>query len=207
MKPFLKLIIPEKAELFLYASIALGVLLLENVRRFWLFFGGTEADSLSASGGIEMQLSNWFTNAEARLDPRIADFLVWMLIGCIVFALFEYIVASIRTTDEEVELLQNTKSMRGKTQEFRTFMAKLATRIAGVIGLLFWVVIFLRAINPALSKLFFVNATSITDPISWLWIVLSVVGMALSLYIFVVAARVIMLRPRILGESEEIKDY
>lgn len=206
MKPFVKLIVPEKAEIFLYVSIGLGVLLLENVRRFWLYFGGREADTLSETGGIEMQLSNWFTNAEARLDPRIADFLVWMLIGCIVFALFEYIVASIRTTDEEVTLLQNTKSARSKTQEFRTFMAKLATRIAGVIGLLFWTVIFLRGVNPSLSKLFFVNATSITDPISWLWIALSVVAMAASLYAFVIAVRVIMLRPRILGESEEIKD-
>jgi hypothetical protein len=77
-------------------------------------------------------------------------------------------------------------------------------RAVGIFGMIVWFVLFIQAINPALTKSFFVSATNLSDASSWLWLVLAILGMALSLYMFAVLARIIVLRPRVFGTSEEV---
>jgi hypothetical protein len=203
MKPLLKLIVPEKAEIVVFISISLLLLLIQNIKRFWVFFDGTSIDTLTQTGGLDTQISNFFTNLEARIDPRIADFLVWVLVGSVVFALFSYVVAALKSASDEAELVHYYKSPKGRAHEINAFITKVAVRLAGIIGIVIWLVIFLKNINPSLTKLFFTSATNLSDPASWLWIVLSIVMFAGSLYVFAILVRVIALKPRIFGSSEE----
>ncbi|MFO0882241.1 MAG: hypothetical protein U0491_02215 [Candidatus Saccharimonadales bacterium] len=205
MKPFLKLIAPEKAEVVVFLSVSLALLIIENIQKFWLLLGGKDANTLSDTGDFATQFGNWYlNNIEAKIDPRFIDFLVWMLIGCVVFALFEYIVVQVRSTDEEISLLHDTRSQKSRASEFRTYIARLAVRIAGIIGFLLWFALFTGTLNKGLANLFFVNASTLNQISSWLWVVLSVIAMAVTLYVFAIFARIIALRPRVFGEGEEV---
>ena len=205
MKPFLKLVAPEKAEVIVFLSVSLALLILENIQKFWVLVGGKDANTLSDTGDFATQIGNWYlNNIETRIDPRFIDFLVWMLIGCVVFAIFEYIVVQVRSTDEELTLLHDTRSKKSRASEFRAYIARLALRIAGVIGFLLWAALFIGSLNKALANLFFVNAASLGEISSWLWLFVSVVAMAVTLYIFAIFTRIIALRPRVFGTGEEV---
>ena len=204
MKPLLKLILPEKAEVVVFVSIGFLLLLAQNIKRFWVFFDGTSVNALSETGGLDTQVSNFFINLEARVDPRVADFLVWVLVGSVVFALFSYVFAAYKSASDEVELVHYYRSPQGRAHEINAFITKIAVRLAGVVGIVIWLAIFLKNINPSLTKLFFTSATTLDDPASWLWIVLSVVLFAASLYLFAILVRIIALKPRVFGSSEEV---
>lgn len=204
MRPFLKLVIPEKAESVLFISLSLVLLVLQNIKLLWLSLGGNDAASLSTTSDLSEVVSSHYLTFEANLDPRIADFIVWMLVGSIVFALFSYLMAVLKSTSDEVELVHYYRSPKGRAHEVNVFISKFAMRAVGVFGLLVWTVLFLKSINPTFTKLFFTSVTTLNDPASWLWLGLSIVVMAIALYVFAICARIIVLRPRVFGSGEEI---
>ena len=127
------------------------------------------------------------------------DFIAWLLIGAIAFATISVLVAMYHSADQEVELLHYYRNPSGKRHEIIAFISKTAVRFAGAVGFLFWMIVFFRLVNPALVTQFFAATLRIDEPISWLWMVLSVVLLALSIYAFAVLARFIMLRVRVFG--------
>jgi cytoskeletal protein RodZ len=127
-----------------------------------------------------------------------------MLIGSILFTIFSYIIAAAKSASDEAELVHYYRSPKGRSHELNAFFSKVAMRAVGIFGMIVWFVLFIQAINPALTKSFFVSATNLSDASSWLWLVLAILGMALSLYMFAVLARIIVLRPRVFGTSEEV---
>lgn len=200
MKPFKSLILPEKPEIVAYISVAFALLFAQSVRRFWVYIGGASAPAVSNTKGLDTLLSDWYLKFEGSIDPRYADFFIWMLVGCVVFALFNYTAAAIKSASDEADMLRYYHSPKGRLQEANAFITKMALRIAGVMGMTLWAVIFLKQINPTLTKLFFTSVTTPTDPISWLWIVLTIIGFATCLYVFTILARIIALKPRVFGE-------
>ena len=197
MKDLLKLVIPEKIEIIVFLMAALGLLIVENVKRFWVFADGQSLSSLQAAGGYDTQISDWFINLQARIDPHFADFIVWVLIGSVLFVGLSYVVAAIKSVRNEAELVSYYKSPQGRVHEINVFLTKLAIRVIGVFGLIVWSSIFLKHINPAISKLFFSSIITIRDPASWLWVGLSVIALTVALYVFAIFARLIALKTRV----------
>lgn len=204
MKPFLRLITPDVAEAVAYASIGLALLLVQNIQRFWVYLDGNVVSVASDSGGIDTGISEWLLHLESQIDPRIVDFMAWVLVGSVVYIVISYMIAGLKSASDEVGVIHYYRSPKGRVHELNAFLAKLSVRIAAVIGLVGWFFVFLQYINPIFSKLFFTAVLTPLDPVSWLWFVLTVGLYAASLYAFSVFARLIMLRPRVFGEIEEL---
>jgi hypothetical protein len=197
MKEFYRLIIPEKAEAFLVFIIGAVVLILLNIKRFWLILDGNPATVVASQEGYD----NFFTKFTAMLDshinPNWLDLVMWLLIGCLGFLIFSIITASFKSAEQEVELLHYFKNPNGRNHEIIAFVSKAVVRITAILGGIIWLVAFINVIMPFCTKVLFTSVTSLSDPESWLWMILSVVIFAISIYLFEVIVRLIALRTRI----------
>jgi hypothetical protein len=193
------LILPAKSEILLYSATALFLLIAQNISRYWSYFSGVKFEEVKNASSASGQLQYWILNSEAQIDPRIADFLVWMLLGMVAISLVLFIQSNIRNANDERTLLEHMRSPKTKTHELEVFSLKIATRVAAFIGLLVYVRIFLGSINPALTSLFFTSSLSLNDVASWLWLVVSTALFALALYVFAVFGRVLFLKSRVFG--------
>jgi hypothetical protein len=197
MKEFLRLILPEPAEVILFVAMGVILMLVQNVKRYIGMLDGENPDVVAQIGGIDQFFQNIVANTEAKIDPRVADMVIWMLIGALSFMLFSVIVASIKSYQNEHTLIEYYKSASGRHHEIIAYVSHVAVRVVGITGYLIWLVVFIKDINPLLTKQFFVATTSLTDPLSWLWVVLSVVLMAAALYLFAIFARLAVLKERV----------
>lgn len=206
MKPFVKLVVPEPVEILLFIAMALGLLLLQSAKRFWDFYVhgiGIGSVAFDASGGLDTIVRSWYLRMEQHLDPRFADFAVWIMVGCVVFTIITYISSAVRNADEEVHVLRNYRVSKNRVREFDVFIARVALRLTGIMMLLIWATVFLGEINPTFTQLFFYSIVTLGAKFSWLWLAVSVVAMTLSIYMFAIILRIVALRPRVFGESVE----
>lgn len=194
-----KLIIPEKSELVFVLSMSIALLFFENFRRYKNYWTGDLYAVSASAKGIDTYIADWFMGIEAKIDPRFVDFIAWLLIGAIAFATISVLVAMYHSANQEVELLHYYRNPGGKHHEMITFISKTAIRFAGAVGFLFWLIVFFRLVNPALVLQFFSATIHINEPISWLWIILSIVLLAASIYMFAILARFVALRVRVFG--------
>jgi hypothetical protein len=203
MKKFYKLVIPEKVEIILFLSIALGLLLLQNIKRFWLLLQGDAVVVVENVKSIDNAASSSLTSAMNKISPRLVDFLLWALIGCVVFVIISIVIAFIKSMDSEAEFLHYYQSPSGRIHEINSFLTKLGVRLIGFIGLFIWFLYFVNVVNTTLCGWFFTAIGSLGEPSSWLWLFLSIVLMAACLFLFVIFARLIALKPRITGTASE----
>jgi hypothetical protein len=112
-------------------------------------------------------------------------------------------ITMIKNTDSEMEFLHYYKSPSGRKHEIIVFLTKIAVRLAGLFAIILWLNIFIRIINHWLVGLLFTPVISPKNPISWLWLVVSLLIMALCLYAFAIFARLVLLKPRVLGKAQE----
>jgi hypothetical protein len=193
------LILPTKSEYILYPALALFLLIAQNVGRYWSYFSGVSFEQVKNANSVGGQIEYWVLNAESKLDPRIADFFVWMLLGMVAISLVLFIQSNFRNANDERNLLEHMRSPKNKAHELEVFSLRIATQVAAFIGLLIYLRIFLGSINTSLTSLFLTSSLSLTDPASWLWLVVSIVAFAFSLYVFTLLARVMLLKARILN--------
>lgn len=64
------------------------------------------------------------------------------------------LIAFIRSTQQEVDVLTYYQTPKDRSQELHSYATKVIVRIAGCLGLIGWIMIFLGYINPVASKLF-----------------------------------------------------
>lgn len=197
LKEIKTLILPAKSEFLLYGALALFLLVMQNISRYWSYFSGVKFEEVKNASSASGQLQYWILNAESKFDPRIADFLVWMLLGMVAISAVLFIQSNVRNANDERTLLEHMRNPKTKTHELEVFSLKIATRVAAFIGLLVYLRIFLGSINTSLTSLFFVSSLSLNDPISWLWLFLSVALFALALYVFALFGRVLFLKTRV----------
>ena len=197
LKEIKTLILPAKSEFLLYGALALFLLVMQNISRYWSYFSGVKFEEVKNASSASGQLQYWILNAESKFDPRIADFLVWMLLGMLAISAVLFIQSNVRNANDERTLLEHMRSPKTKTHELEVFSLKIATRVAAFIGLLVYLRIFLGSINTSLTSLFFVSSLSLNDPISWLWLFVSVALFALALYVFALFGRVLFLKTRV----------
>jgi hypothetical protein len=205
MRLFYRLIIPEPIEAIVLVIISISIMLIENIKRFWMMLQGDSVIIVNQSSNTENLLSDYVRGLQQFVSPKLVDFLLWALIGCFVFVVISLIIAFFKTLDKETELLHYYRSPIGKAHELNSFLTKLAIRVIGVLSMVLYFGYFTRAVNPYLVKLFFDSITSLKDPVSWLWLFISIALFTASLYIFVLLIRLIALKPRIFGTESEVR--
>lgn len=196
-KEIKSLLLPTKSELFFYAALAFFLLIAQNISKYWSYFSGVKFEDLKNASSLSGQLESWILGLEAQTDPRIADFIIWMLLGMIAISAVLFVQSNLRNANDERDLLEHMRNPNGRVHELELYSLKIAVQVAGFIGLLIYARIFFGFINEALTSLFFVSSLSLNDPQSWLWLALSVLMTMLSLYMFTLLARVAFLRTRI----------
>lgn len=204
MHQFFRLIIPEKVELLLFGSIGLALLFVQNISGFRALFKGDTVEIVTNNlDNSDYVVANFLNGLEDKINPRVIDLIVWILVGCVVFVVVSVIIASLKSANSEAELLHYYINPKNKAHEIHIFMTKIAIRISGIIGLFIWVFYFAKTISPYFSELFFTSICTLKDPISLLWLLLSFVIYGLCLYVFAILARLIALKPRVLWDNQE----
>jgi hypothetical protein len=197
MKELLRLALPEPAEILFFSVLAIIALLIQNIKRYIDLLDGANPDVVAQIGGIDGFFKTNIADIESKIDPRIADLVIWMLIGAIAFMIFSVIVASIKSYQNEHDLIEYYKSSSGRNHEIIVYVSHIAVRIVGVTGFLVWFVFFTKDVNPFLTKQFFIASISLTDITSWVWLIASIIFMALALYLFAIFARLVVLKERV----------
>lgn len=197
MKDLIKLLKPDKIEVFVYFIFGIIILLITSFRSI-KYFLDTKADVLPDQYIKEnMVVLTKFNEVLGKIDPRIVDFVVWVLVGSLVFIMLSVIIAAIKNADEEIEILHYFKYPKNRRHEIVSYLTKLAVRIAGIFGFVFWLIVCLNVMLPELTKLFVSAATSLQDLSSYLWLIIAAVIAAICLYIFTILLRITTLKPRV----------
>ena len=197
LKEIRTLLLPTKSELFLYPAIALLLLTFQNISRYWSYFSGVKFEDVKNASNLGSQIEYWVLDNESKIDPRIADFIVWVLLGMAVISVILFIVNNVRKAKEEQDLLHYVQNPLTKRHELEAFSLKIAIRITAVISFLVYLRIFFGSINVALCSLFFVSSLSLNNLTSLLWLVACIVLFALAAYAFTIFARIITLKSRV----------
>jgi len=203
MRQFFRLLLPEKAELLVYFSLGLLLLLLQNVRRIWTVLNGKTAVINTHILGTNNILVIHFKNFENGISPEVVSFAVWLLIGCIVYIFISFIIAILKSTEDEAELVHYYKFPNGKNHEINAFLTKVAVRIAGVICLILWISLFLKTINPYVNRTLYFAFNSTKEIHELVKIPLVFILYVVCLYLFAVITRLIFLKIRIFGQESE----
>lgn len=193
------LLLPSKSELLLYPALAIFLLVAQNIGRYWSYFSGVSFEQVKNASSLGSRIEFWLLDGEAKIDPRIADFFVWMLLGMVVISVILFVQSNLRNANDERELLEHMRNPQSRTHELEVFSLKVATRVAAFIALLIYLRVFLGSINAALTSLFFTSSLSLNEPSSWFWLLASALLYSIAIYVFVLLTRIMFLRVRVLG--------
>lgn len=198
MRPIIKLIKPDLTEVVLYVSIGFGLLVLNNLQKFWAYLSsGVSFDEAFAYNDLALQLQNKMLEFESSIDPRLADFTVWMIIGVISISVI--LIAQKVLGDTTDELKQVSKLRKTRFGGIVTHEAayRFALRAAGLILITIWFRMFFGFLFSNLSQVFFESCINILNIKSLLLIISTVMISGLGIYIFAICLRLMTLRIRI----------
>lgn len=196
MKEIQKLIIPDKIEALLYLVVGFVLLLALNIKKFWLYLGGTDVEQLKYSELVNPTVQNFIFKLDNDIIPRVADFIVWMAIGVILFLVVTFVLAAINSTKEQISLAEYINKPKNNRETVNR-LVRLAIRVFGVVSALIWLNVFFIKLLPDLTKLFFTSILSLNDPASWLWLLVTTLASAAGLYLFAIIFRFIALKARV----------
>jgi hypothetical protein len=205
MEQIKRLVLPEPIEIVVFLILSTALLLIENIKRFWLVLQGDMVIVVKRLNSTDGAIGDYIAGIQQFISPKLVDFLLWALIGCFVFIVASLLIAFIKTLGTETELLHYYRSPFGRAHELNSFLTKIIIRVIGILSLLLWFGYFTRVANPYLVKLFFTSLTSLKDPASWLWLLISITLFTICIYFFAILIRLIALRPRIFGAESELK--
>lgn len=199
MREIIKLIVPSRVEALFYVFLSLVFYVLQLIKPIKLSLDNAAGVTSFGAEEYQNQISMWVNSLLAQISPRVIDFAAWLLIGSLTFMAMSVVVASIKSTNEDIRLLQYYKAPSSKRHEINVLLTKLALRTTGVMGLLFWLFLFWGGLNTTLTGLFFASLLYIGHFQSWVWLPLCVFLYALSLYLFAIFIRMVVLKVRLFG--------
>jgi hypothetical protein len=201
MQPLIKLIKPTFSEVLLFLAVGTSLLFLSNYQRFWEFLsnGVSINDVTDQTDNIATVLQNAFLNFESHIDPRFADFTVWMIIGVISITTVLFLQHLLEDTTEEIEYTHKITNETYKVREWTSYLSKAALRLAGVFLLIFFLRLYVGAMFSELSDAFFISLAKPASIMSWVTIVTTIVFSAIGLYAMAICLRLITLRIRVFG--------
>lgn len=201
MRDLLKIIVPEKTEAIVFGIFGLLLLIVLNIQRILLLAGGVSVQEVKNALSLDVTISNSLTGFEANIDPRFVDIGVWMLVGLGTFLAISFFIGwwhSVRQEVSVVEYYKHPKSYHAG-HDVLVFLSRGALRLFGAVCFVIWIFVFFENVTAELSTLFMGALTNMSDPVSWLWLVLTPLLCGIGLYLFAIFMRMIVLRSRVFG--------
>ena len=189
-----QLVIPSPVEAFLWFLLGLAVLLIANIGKMWNYLSGMPASVVVEHSSLLGTASAWFLNVEAKIDPRVVDFLVWVLVGILAVGSVMMFQGWLQAAGKELTLLEYMRSPMGRWHETHALVLRVGLRILGIAGLVFMLWLYLGALAPALDRLFFTSVANLSDWQSWVWLVVTPAVTGAYLYVMTIFVRLILLR-------------
>jgi hypothetical protein len=198
MRPIIKLIKPDLTEFSLYVAVGFGILVLSNIQKLYDYFAaGVSFETIRYTNDFAYEIESRLLGLEAKIDPRFADFTVWLIVGFISVMVMLYAQRVIQEAEEERIYAKLIKDNRTKKHQITDYLMRVAVRTTGLILLFMWLRIYFGAVFVTLSKSFFENATKLPSPVALLVILVSVLLSAVCLYAFAICFRLIALKTRV----------
>lgn len=201
MQPLIKLIKPTVSEALLFLTVGVSLLFLSNYRRFWDFLsnGVSINDVTEQTDNIATALQNSLLNLESHIDPRFADFTIWMIIGAISITTVLFLQHLLEDTTQEIEYTHKIRNESYKVREWTSYVSKAALRLAGLFLLMLILRVYVGAMFSELSDAFFISLAKPASIMSWVTIVITIAFTAIGLYAMAICLRLITLRIRVFG--------
>ncbi len=145
---------------------------------------------------------NFVSNYLAKLDnPHLVKpltVLFWMIIGAIVYVVFWIIGATFKTYEDDISPLHGLLAPKDykKGSELPRSITRVLIRTLAVLTTVAWLVIFLGSTLPY-SNAKFLEALNNIDLLSILRALYATLQIVVSLFVFIVLLRLILLRKRI----------
>ena len=133
---------------------------------------------------------------------KVMFFAFWMMVGLMVYALLSTLGQTIAETEEKLKSLRYIHARKAQIEH--DLILRLALRAIGVITAVMYGWLFVRLIFPfcvLASQIGFSNLSSISG---WLYLLLSFGVLLLSLHAVVIILRIIVLRPRLYGDWDNL---
>ncbi len=185
--------------------IIMTFLLLASANLSFLSESGLLQNTVFGSGSqaglMEISSSAWGT-IEATvfgndIVNRILFFGFWMLIGLVVYILITTFGQMVAETGHQIEAMTYVHARRTLIEG--DIVLRLAMRSVAILGLGVWSWIFFKLLLPfsvAASRVFL---ASLKEPINWFYGSLGLAVLLLSLHVFIILLRLLILRPRLYG--------
>lgn len=138
----------------------------------------------------ELTLGNEFLN-------KILFFALWMMIGMIVYVSLNTIGSVFGEVSDTAEKMHFIHARKEQIAE--SFLLRAGIRLAGILGIGIFYLIFARLVLPFSTLASRAWISSLSTPIGWLYGCLGFIVLVLSLHIFVILSRLIAIRPRVFG--------
>lgn len=197
MSPIKKLIKPDTTEIILYLGIGFGMLVVNNIQKFWSYLSsGADIEQVITYSDAAFEVQQKLLDLEAGIDPRLADFTVWMIIGVLSISTVFIAQKVLGDSSEEIRrasMLRKTHYKKIVTQETAY---RLALRIAGILLFLIWFRLFFGSIFSRLSDLF-LDASLNLFSLQVIYLPFTVIFAGLGIYVFAICARLIALKIRV----------
>lgn len=201
MKHLIHLVIPQKSEAIFWVVIGFSLLVAQNVGRL--------IDWLSNSSGIRAVAfeGNYWSGLDNFVHPRFIDFIIWIIVGLIVYLLLSIFIAIAKTINEDFGIIHYYNNPQSKQHAIIAVCTKYAIRLLGLACIVLWVTLLINVINPYLVDVFYDSIFFIASKYYALFILIfSITIYSIYLYLSAIFVRLIFLKIRLLSSQEEPSD-
>lgn len=205
VKPKIALIFCEPSPISIIASFLGSLLILFTANSGLVARGGFISDLLLGKNSsldlVESARETTLELSQLTLGNELLNsflfFAFWMMIGLVVYVTFSTIGNIFMETTRDIGAIPNAGNRKLQLEE--TILLRLAVRVASFIAFIFFGILFAKLIFPFSILASRAWLGSLGQIQGWLYGILGLVVLIMSLHIFIVLARFILIRPRLLG--------
>lgn len=186
----------------LFILLAAGFSYASNTGLFYDYlFGSDSSTKLIEESQSTLALFNDTVFGNPLLN-KILFLIFWMVVGLVVYLLITGIGAGANSAEEIIEQSKYVHAQTG--QIHKEAEIKLAIRLVAIGLLVIFGAVFIKVLLPFSILCARIVASNIHDPLGWLYAVLGFIVLGCSFYLMTVGIRVVALKPRVFGGSEDL---
>lgn len=132
------------------------------------------------------------------LFNKVLFFAFWMLVGFMVYALLSSLSQTINETEQKLKSLRYVHASQAQIK--RDIVLRLSLRAIGLISGIVYFWVFIRLILPFCIFATQIGLGNLSSVSGWLYLLLGYAVLLMALHAFVIILRLIVLRPRVYGD-------
>lgn len=183
------------------AMLAVSIIALMAVNSFRLIdYYQNSAKSLGTD--ISLFQFDLLKRLDPRLLPTIQTFIVWSLIGLGFYLTVWFLFSVLGEAGHDAGVVHGflfPKKTDRRMYEL-AILKRFGIRLLGICAALLWVILLFTTVLPACSVYFYLVFTQLQDPMVIGKAVVSVIALAIYLYLIAPALRMVVLKPRLFSD-------